>query len=76
VEEKSTGIREALFLQVWRYIAASQPLRGGLLIGVGFYGGVGEIGGNKILISSRDGSLFFDFGLNMRKKRVWHRLWT
>ena len=42
---------------------------GGLLISVGFYGGVGEIGGNKILISGRDGSVFLDFGLNMRKKR-------
>ena len=36
---------------------------------IGFYGGVTEIGGNKILISSRDGSIFLDFGLNMKRKR-------
>ena len=28
-----------------------------------FYGGVGEIGGNKIQINSKDTSFFFDFGL-------------
>lgn len=39
------------------------------MVSVSFYGGVEEIGGNKILISSRDGSVFLDFGLNMRKKR-------
>ena len=39
------------------------------MISIGFYGGVGEIGGNKILISSKDGSIFLDFGLNMKRKR-------
>jgi len=39
------------------------------LASIGFYGGVGEIGGNKILISSRDGSIFLDFGLNIKRKR-------
>lgn len=29
-----------------------------------FYGGVGEIGGNKILIKSKDASIFLDFGKN------------
>ncbi|MEM0451938.1 MAG: MBL fold metallo-hydrolase [Nitrososphaerota archaeon] len=33
------------------------------------YGGFGEIGGNKIFISSRDGAIFLDFGLNLKKKR-------
>lgn len=47
----------------------SPTFEGRLLVSVGFYGGVGEIGGNKILISSRDESIFLDFGLNMRKKR-------
>ncbi|MCS7125711.1 MAG: MBL fold metallo-hydrolase [Aigarchaeota archaeon] len=32
-------------------------------------GGVEEVGGNKILISGRDGSIFIDFGLNLKKKR-------
>lgn len=33
------------------------------MTGLSFYGGVDEIGGNKIQVSSRDSSFFFDFGL-------------
>lgn len=32
-----------------------------------FYGGVGEIGGNKIMVNGNDGSFFFDFGLAFGK---------
>ena len=28
-----------------------------------FYGGVGEVGGNKILLKDRDTSIFLDFGM-------------
>lgn len=34
-----------------------------------FYGGVNEIGGNKILISDRDAKALFDFGLSYAAKR-------
>lgn len=29
-----------------------------------FYGGVGQIGGNKILLEEGDSALFFDFGIS------------
>ena len=32
-----------------------------------FYGGVGEIGGNKIMVNGNDDSFFFDFGLAFGK---------
>lgn len=34
-----------------------------------FYGGVGEIGGNKILLQERDTKVFLDFGRNFEKER-------
>jgi ribonuclease J len=33
-----------------------------------FYGGVGEIGGNKILAKSEKASIFFDFGLSYKQQ--------
>jgi ribonuclease J len=33
-----------------------------------FYGGVNEIGGNKVLLRSSGGSLFFDFGLSYKQQ--------
>jgi ribonuclease J len=33
-----------------------------------FYGGVGEIGGNKVLLQSASVSLFFDFGLSYKQQ--------
>jgi ribonuclease J len=32
-----------------------------------FYGGVGEIGGNKVLVQTQDGSVLLDFGRRMNK---------
>ena len=34
-----------------------------------FFGGVGEIGGNKILLESREGRVFLDFGVSFASKR-------
>jgi ribonuclease J len=34
-----------------------------------FYGGVGEIGGNKILLQDRDTRVFFDFGMSFAMKK-------
>lgn len=34
-----------------------------------FYGGVGELGGNKILVSDGDTNIFLDFGKKYRKER-------
>lgn len=34
-----------------------------------FYGGVNEIGGNKILLSNKDSKIFLDFGKNYAKER-------
>ena len=34
------------------------------LVELTFYGGVNEIGGNKILLKSQKGSIFLDFGLS------------
>lgn len=36
------------------------------------YGGVGEIGGNKILISDDDSKLFLDFGKNYSKEKKYY----
>ena len=33
-----------------------------------FYGGVKEIGGNKILLEDRDTKIFFDFGMSFGKR--------
>lgn len=32
-----------------------------------FYGGVGEIGGNKILLTDDESRVFLDFGMNFEK---------
>jgi ribonuclease J len=39
------------------------------MVDVTFYGGVGEIGGNIILLRDADTRLFLDFGKNFRKER-------
>ncbi|MEN2975176.1 MAG: MBL fold metallo-hydrolase [Candidatus Caldarchaeales archaeon] len=39
------------------------------MAGIQILGGAGEIGGNKILIYGREGSIFLDFGLNLKRKR-------
>jgi ribonuclease J len=38
------------------------------MVELAFYGGVKEIGGNKILLKSQEGSLFFDFGLSYKQE--------
>jgi len=37
-----------------------------------FYGGVGEIGGNKILLQDRDVKVFFDFGMSFALKKQYY----
>jgi len=37
-----------------------------------FYGGVNEIGGNKILLRDRDTKVFFDFGMSFGLKRQYY----
>ncbi len=37
-----------------------------------FYGGVNEIGGNKILIKDRDTKVFFDFGMSFAMKKQFY----
>jgi len=32
-----------------------------------FYGGVGEVGGNKILLETKESRVFFDFGMSFKK---------
>ena len=38
------------------------------MLSITCYGGVGEIGGNKILLEDRDTRLFFDFGFPFKKR--------
>lgn len=37
-----------------------------------FYGGVGEIGGNKILLADGNKCIFLDFGMNFEKERKYY----
>jgi ribonuclease J len=37
-----------------------------------FYGGVNEIGGNKILLQDRDTRVFFDFGMSFTAKKQFY----
>jgi ribonuclease J len=37
-----------------------------------FYGGVNEIGGNKILLKDGDTKVFFDFGMSFRMKKLFY----
>jgi ribonuclease J len=37
-----------------------------------FYGGVNEIGGNKILVKDRDSKVFFDFGMSFAMKKLFY----
>jgi ribonuclease J len=37
-----------------------------------FYGGVDEIGGNKILLQDRDTRVFFDFGMSFSQKKLFY----
>jgi ribonuclease J len=39
------------------------------LTGITFYGGVGEIGGNKILVQDRDTRIMLDFGMSYSDRR-------
>lgn len=39
------------------------------MVNICLLGGVGEIGGNKILLYGHEGAVFLDFGLNLKKKR-------
>lgn len=39
-----------------------------------FYGGVNEIGGNKILLQDRDTKIFLDFGMSFALKRQYYSL--
>ncbi|MCK9151667.1 MBL fold metallo-hydrolase [Methanobacterium alcaliphilum] len=38
---------------------------------IDFYGGVDEIGGNKIQVSSNDSSIFFDFGKSFKQENLY-----
>ena len=42
------------------------------MVSLTFYGGVDEIGGNKILLKADDTSLMLDFGLSFNKKRQYY----
>jgi hypothetical protein len=37
-----------------------------------FYGGVNEIGGNKVLLKDGDTRVFFDFGMSFNMKRLFY----
>jgi ribonuclease J len=37
-----------------------------------FYDGVGEIGGNKILLADNENHIFLDFGTNFGKERKYY----
>jgi ribonuclease J len=37
-----------------------------------FYGGVDEVGGNKILLKDRDTKVFFDFGMSFAMKKLFY----
>jgi Predicted hydrolase of the metallo-beta-lactamase superfamily len=37
-----------------------------------FYGGVNEVGGNKILIRDRDTAVFFDFGMSFTLRKQYY----
>jgi hypothetical protein len=37
-----------------------------------FYGGVNEIGGNKILLKDGDTKIFFDFGMSFSMRRLFY----
>ena len=39
-----------------------------------FYGGVGEIGGNKILLKDRDTKVFLDFGVSLASKKQYYSM--
>jgi ribonuclease J len=38
------------------------------MVSLTFYGGVGEIGGNKILVKDRDSQILLDFGMNFAER--------
>ncbi|HMA83912.1 MAG TPA: MBL fold metallo-hydrolase, partial [Candidatus Thermoplasmatota archaeon] len=40
------------------------------MVSLSFYGGVSEIGGNKILLEDEDTKLFLDFGMSFGKRGV------
>jgi ribonuclease J len=43
-----------------------------MLTTITFYGGVGEVGGNKFLVESKETSLFLDFGKNYAREKKFY----
>ena len=43
-----------------------------IMVKLTFYGGVNEVGGNKILLEDRDTKIFLDFGMSFAKKRKYY----
>ncbi|MDG6218067.1 MAG: MBL fold metallo-hydrolase [Candidatus Thermoplasmatota archaeon] len=43
---------------------------GDTMVSLSFYGGVGEIGGNKILLEDEDTKIFLDFGMSFGKRSL------
>jgi ribonuclease J len=41
-------------------------------VNVTFYGGVGEIGGNKFLVKDADTRIFLDFGMGFSERRKFY----
>ncbi len=44
----------------------------GVMTALTFYGGVGEIGGNKILLSDKDVQVFLDFGMSLSARKQYY----
>ncbi len=42
------------------------------MVSLTFYGGVGEIGGNKVLLADHDTRIFIDFGMSFARKEVFY----
>ena len=42
------------------------------MVEITFFGGVGEVGGNKILISDNDTRVFFDFGVSFARNKQYY----
>ncbi|MGA2785258.1 MAG: MBL fold metallo-hydrolase, partial [Candidatus Bathyarchaeia archaeon] len=53
------------YLEPSKYIA---QLEAPILVKVTFYGGVGEIGGNKFLVEDKDTKILLDFGMNFSER--------
>src|SRR5712692_2643297 len=42
------------------------------MVSLTFYGGVGEIGGNKVLLEDQDTRVFIDFGMTFARKEIFY----